>query len=134
MRILIVEDDFVARKVLSRMVAHLGKIDMAAHGAEAMEALRLAWAAGQPYELVFLDIMMPEFDGRAVLRFLREEECRRRIPLGAEAKVIMTTALDDVKTVSESFFAGASGYVVKPITREGLDNALSQAGVTSPLA
>lgn len=71
MRILIAEDDFIARKVLSRMVAHLGESDMAADGTEAMEALRLAWDTGQPYELVFLDIMMPEADGRAVLRFLR---------------------------------------------------------------
>ncbi|MBC7356541.1 MAG: response regulator receiver protein [Desulfomicrobiaceae bacterium] len=132
MRILIAEDDFIARKVLSRMVAHLGESDMAADGAEAMEALRLAWDTGQPYELVFLDIMMPEADGRAVLRFLREEETRRGIPPGAEAKVIMTTALDDVKTVSESFFAGATGYVVKPITREGLAKVLSQAGVAPP--
>jgi two-component system chemotaxis response regulator CheY len=76
--------------------------------------------------------MMPEADGRAVLRFLREEETRRGIPPGAEAKVIMTTALDDVKTVSESFFAGATGYVVKPITREGLAKVLSQAGVAPP--
>lgn len=132
MRILIAEDDFVARKVLARMVAHLGPCDLAADGAEAMEALRLAWDTGQPYELVFIDIMMPEADGKAVLRFLREEETRRGIAPGQEAKAIMTTALDDVKTVSESFFAGASGYVVKPITREALEAVLVQAGVTGP--
>jgi len=133
MRILIVDDDFVSRKVISRMVGHLGACDGAAHGGEALEALRLAWDTGQPYHLVFLDIMMPEIDGRQVLQTLREEERRRGVQPGNEVKVIMVTALDDMKTISTSFFEGASGYVVKPITTEGMHAALETAGIPGGL-
>ena len=116
MRILIVEDDFVGRKVMQRLLREYGECDVAVDGVEAINAFELAWEAGAPYDLLFLDIMMPNMSGLDALKLIRTKEKERGVP---SAKVIMTSALDDVKNVTQSFFqGGATAYLVKPIERE----------------
>lgn len=63
MRILIVEDDFIGRKVLQRLLLEYGECDVAVDGVEAVKAFDLAWSAGMPYDVLFLDIMMPNMSG-----------------------------------------------------------------------
>ena len=118
MRILIVEDDFVGRKVLQRLLMEYGECDVAVDGAEAVKAFDLAWDAGAPYDVLFLDIMMPNMSGQDALNLIRKKELERGVSSNKEVKVIMTSALDDVKTVTQSFFqGGASAYLVKPLER-----------------
>ena len=82
MRTLIVEDDFTSRLLMQAILAPCGECHIAVNGREAIQAFRLARAQGRPYDLVCLDIMMPEMDGHAVLKVLRAaeeaEEYRRR--------------------------------------------------------
>ncbi|NCD26366.1 MAG: response regulator, partial [Deltaproteobacteria bacterium] len=104
MRILIVEDDFVGRKVMQRLLREYGDCDVAVDGLEAVKAFDLAWEAGTPYDVLFLDIMMPNMTGHDALRIIRAKEKERGIPSAKEVKVIMTSALDDVKNVTQSFF------------------------------
>jgi two-component system chemotaxis response regulator CheY len=119
MRILIVEDDFVGRKVMQRLLREYGECDVAVDGVEAINAFELAWEAGAPYDLLFLDIMMPNMSGLDALKLIRTKEKERGVPSAREVKVIMTSALDDVKNVTQSFFqGGATAYLVKPIERE----------------
>ncbi len=119
MRILIVEDDFVGRKVMQRLLREYGECDVAVDGVEAINAFDLAWEAGAPYDLLFLDIMMPNMSGLDALKLIRTKEKERGVPSAREVKVIMTSALDDVKNVTQSFFqGGATAYLVKPIERE----------------
>jgi len=125
MRILIVEDDFVGRKVLHRMLVEFGDCDVAVDGQEALQAFDLAWDAGVPYDVILLDIMMPNMSGQDALRLIRQRERDRGVASAREVKVIMTSALDDVKNVTQSFFhGGASAYLVKPIERQKLVDEL----------
>lgn len=118
MRILIVEDDFVGRKVMLKMLSEYGECDVAVDGVEAVKAFELAWEAGAPYDVLFLDIMMPNMSGHEALKHIRDKEKERGVPSAREVKVVMTSALDDVKNVTQSFFqGGASAYLVKPIER-----------------
>lgn len=118
MRILIVEDDFVGRKVMHQLLLEYGQCDVAVDGLEAVKAFDLAWAAGQPYDVMFLDIMMPNMSGHEALKIIRDKEKERGVQPANEVKVIMASALDDVKNVTQSFFqGGASAYLVKPIER-----------------
>lgn len=86
--------------------------------------------AGQGYELVCLDIMLPELDGIEVLQELRrlEQICQ---PQGIEvrAKVVMTTALSDYQHFHSAFAQECDSYLVKPITRVALDRQLARLGV-----
>ncbi|KAF5046457.1 Transcriptional activator protein CzcR [anaerobic digester metagenome] len=125
MRILIVEDDFVGRKVMHKLLMEYGECDIAVDGAEAVKAFDLAWESGNPYDVLFLDIMMPNMSGHEALNIIRGKEKERGVPLSKEVKVIMTSALDDVKNVTQSFFqGGASAYLVKPIERRKIIDEL----------
>jgi len=128
MRALIVEDEFLSRKVLRSFLMTLFEVDIVVNGREAVEAFKLAHDDGQPYDLILMDIMMPEVDGIEALKKIREIEDSRQVR--SKAKVIMTTALDDPQTVIKTFYDGeASGYIVKPVGKDKLYNELEKLGL-----
>jgi two-component system chemotaxis response regulator CheY len=130
MRFLVVEDDFTSRKLLQKILAPYGEVDVAVNGQESLDAFTAALDEGNPYELVCMDIMMPEMDGQEALKKIREVEKQRGIPGSQEAKVIMTTALDDPKNVVEAYYkGGATSYVPKPIDRQLFLQLLRNIGI-----
>lgn len=129
MRILIVEDDFVARKFLSKVLSNYGEVDIAIDGAEGVSAFRNAINENKRYELVCLDIMMPEMDGQEVLRNIRRIEYDNDIMGLKGAKTIMTTALKDVENISKAFKEQAEAYLVKPISIDEITKTLKSLGI-----
>ncbi len=130
MNILVVEDDFISRKILLKILADFGQSDVAVDGQEAVHAFKLAWAKKQPYDLICMDIMMPHLNGHEALKEIRRLENQMGINDSEEAKVIMTTALDDKKNVVEAFYkGGAASYFVKPIDRDKLIQELKLLGL-----
>lgn len=125
MRALIVEDEFLSRKVLKSFLMTLFEVEIVVNGREAIEAFRLAHKENQPYSLILMDIMMPEVDGIEALKQIRRMEVEEE--LAPRVKVIMTTALDDPQTVMKSFYDGeASAYIVKPVVKEKLYKELEK--------
>ena len=128
MKTLIVEDDFTGRILLQAMLEPHGKVHMAMNGKEAVEAFRTAMDAGQPYDLICLDIMMPDVDGFQTLREIRCIEESQGI-LSSNGVKIMTTALDGVKDVSQAFGGLCDAYLVKPIDKRKLLACLRNFGL-----
>jgi two-component system chemotaxis response regulator CheY len=120
MKTLVVDDDFVCRKLLQTILSKHGECDIAVNGREALEAFRLASEEGRPYDLICLDIMMPGMDGHEVLRIIRDVEDRSGIKGLDGAKVIMTTALSDYENVRKAFREQCEGYIPKPIDKDKL--------------
>ncbi|MEI7812665.1 MAG: response regulator [Ignavibacteria bacterium] len=121
MRTLIVEDDFISRLVLQKMLSQYGHCDIAVNGREAVTAFIFSLDREEYYDLICLDIMMPEMDGLDALKIIRKKEKEKQIPPQKEAKIIMTTALDTPRDVMEAFYeGGCSSYIVKPIERKKL--------------
>ncbi|MFC1523563.1 response regulator [Thermodesulfobacteriota bacterium] len=121
MKILIVEDDFAARRILKDILSAYGDCDVAIDGSEAIQAYRLAKEDNNPYELICMDIMMPRVDGQEALIKIRELEKTSGVKNSDEVKVIMVSALDTPKTVVDSYYrGGATSYIVKPVEREKL--------------
>ena len=119
MRVLVVEDDFTSRKLLQKIVSPYGEADIAVNGQESIEAFEAALEENDPYDLVCMDIMMPEMDGQEALKKIRAIEKNKGIRNAEEVKVIMITALDDPKNVVEAYYkGGATSYVPKPIDRQ----------------
>ena len=103
--ILVVDDNRVNRLLLGRGLEHQGHtIVFAEHGREALELLR-----GRRFDLMLLDVLMPELDGYVVL-----EELQRDLRL-RDTPVIMTSALDELDSVVRCLETGAEDYLTKPV-------------------
>jgi adenylate cyclase len=103
--ILIADDNRVNRLLLARGLEHEGHtVVFAEHGAEALELLR----AGH-FDLMLLDVLMPELDGYGVLAELKDDPHLRDIP------VIVTSSLDELDSVVRCLEMGAEDYLAKPV-------------------
>ena len=121
MKFLIAEDDLLSRRILKQLLSTEGDCDIAVNGQEAIDSFVLAHESKHPYDVIFMDIMMPEVDGMEALRYIRVLEKKMAIPSKLAVKVIMTTALDDPRTVIKSFNeCGADAYIVKPLSKQKL--------------
>jgi two-component system chemotaxis response regulator CheY len=115
MRALVAGDDFASRLLLRTFLSGYGECHVAVNGKEAVEAFGAALEKGRGYGLVCLDIMMPEMDGREALRRMRGLEEAHGILLSRGAKIVMTTALDDIEEVIRCFRELCDAYLLKPI-------------------
>jgi two-component system chemotaxis response regulator CheY len=115
LRFLLAEDDFACRLLLQTFLSRYGDCHIAVNGKEAVEAFRISMDQHQPYDLICMDIMMPEMDGREAVRRIRaiEEEHGTRSTSGV--KIIMTTTVEDVKEVILCFQELCDAYLMKPI-------------------
>ena len=116
MKILIAEDDFASRKFMLKFLAKYAEVDVTVDGQEAVNAFELAMEDGEPYDLVCLDVMMPNMDGLEALETIRQIEAGSQS--ANRARIIMTTALNEVNQVDKAFQLGCEGYAVKPIDTE----------------
>ena len=134
MRVLIVEDDFISRNVLQHILSEYGQCDIAVDGQEAVDAFKQSWGDSRPYDLICMDIMMPGLDGHEALAQIRDFEQQLKLKSPDEAKVIMTTSLNDKKNVADAFYkGGASSYFVKPIDRKKLLEELRLLGLITAI-
>lgn len=114
-RVLLVEDDFVSRLMLQTFLSRYGDCHIAVNGKEAVEAFQIALDQGQKYDMVCMDIMMPEMDGREAVRQIRALEEAHGILSSSGAKIVMTTAVEDIKEVIQCFQQLCDAYLMKPI-------------------
>jgi two-component system chemotaxis response regulator CheY len=128
---LIVEDDFASRVIIQELLRDFGLTDVAHNGQEAVEAMRVALSTGQYYDLICLDIMMPDLDGQQTLSVIREMEMDRGILPSQGVKIIMTTAYDDIENIIGAYFGRCDGFLSKPILKKKFLNELSKLGLIS---
>jgi signal transduction histidine kinase/DNA-binding response OmpR family regulator len=123
LRILLAEDNLVNQKVASRMLEKHGhSVTIAANGLEVLLALEQ-----QSYDLILMDIQMPEMDGLAATVAIRERErCGKRIPIVALTAHAM--AGDRERFIA----AGMDGYITKPIRVPELLSEISRLQGSAP--
>jgi two-component system chemotaxis response regulator CheY len=130
-KILVVEDDFASRQFLIRWLMELGQVDVAISGSEALEAFSKALGERTPYDLVTLDVMMPDVAGTTVLVRMRGLESAYSGL--SKAKIVMMTALSDPQTVLVAIQGQCDAYLVKPIQKTSLFGKLKELGlIASP--
>ncbi len=120
MRYLVVEDDNSSRILLERMLSPYGTPLSVSSGREALEVFEISIKQGIYFDLICLDIMMPEMDGHEVLHKIREIENNIGLSLASSVKIVMTTALADVPNVMQAIRNKCNGYLIKPIDRKML--------------
>ena len=107
-RVLVVDDDLVLQEsVKNALEYHNFQVDVADNGAKAVGAVYR-----EKYDLVVMDVNMPEMDGFATTRGLRNDPATKDIP------VVMVTAKDQKADKAWGQMLGAKGYITKPYTDE----------------
>lgn len=129
LKILIVEDDFASFKILEEYLCEYGDCSVAVNGAETVEVFKKALDEGQPYDVICLDIMLPEMNGHLALEEICKIEREYGISDSDGVKVIMTTAIDDPEDIIKAFKEGCKAYIVKPITNEKLFAEIRKLGL-----
>jgi CheY-like chemotaxis protein len=114
-RVLVADDDPVIRRLLSSAVTSEGYIAVTVDDGRA--AFRILQSDAD-FTAALFDMRMPGLNGIDLIRHMRTEKRLQRIP------VMLITAENDLKVMSESFAAGAVAFLSKPLTVDKLQNAL----------
>jgi len=113
-KILVIDDEPIVRISCERSLANMGyEIKSASSGKEGIELLEK-----EPFNLVLLDLKMPDMDGIEVLKKIREK--------WQETKVIMITGYSTVETAVKTLKLGAFSYIEKPFTPDTLLEAVKE--------
>ncbi len=100
-------------------------------GAKAVESWIAAESAGTPYDVVLMDVQMPEVDGIEATRRIRAHETERN---GRRTPILALTANTLVEDRDACFAAGMDGHLIKPLDRERLAEALAGVAVAAHIA
>lgn len=115
LRILLVEDNLINQKVAQKMLKKLGyDADLAVNGKEAIQALE-----SRPYQIVFMDIQMPEMDGLEATHIIRN-----RWQLAEQPYIVALTAFGLEYSKEMCLLAGMDDYLSKPVRVEELREAI----------
>ena len=115
-KVLIAEDIKENGILLKAILKERAECEIAVNGNQAIDAVFAAAEAGEPFDMVLLDIAMPELDGVSALEQIRKKEEEDRVPFGETVPIIMVTALK--QQIFTAFNKGCDGYLVKPILKD----------------
>jgi len=122
LRVLVAEDNPVNQKVILKQLEKLGvKADLAADGSQAIAAV-----VDHPYDLVLMDVQMPEVDGLSATL-----EIKRRLPQDRQPVIFGLTAHATTEYRDICLGAGMNGYLTKPLDQEKLRDLIAGLSVRS---
>lgn len=128
MKILIVDDSTLNRVVMKDIMSKFGVCDTVINGRDCIDRFTKAWAQNEPYNLICLDIVMPEMDGYEVVRAIRKWEQEKQINKAFRVKVIMISGLNDQKSVLEAK-GYCDDYILKPVDKALMRTKLRSLGL-----
>lgn len=124
MRILIVDDDYLSRSALRELLSQYGECDAVPNGNIALEMFKEAHHEYVPYSLITMDIEMPRMSGQDVVSHIRAIEVEKGIKHDDSVKILMVSAMVDMKNIARSYVEGCNAYCTKPVSEESLQKAL----------
>ena len=121
MKVLIIEDDAVSRKMIEMIIKPIAKeYDLAKDGGIALDFFNKSVESKNCYDVVLLDIMLPKMDGQTLLRKFRQKEKEYDLLGNKGSKIIMVSALSDAGNILEAFNNQCDGYLTKPYNKTSL--------------
>ncbi|EFZ03385.1 histidine kinase [Metarhizium robertsii] len=120
LRVLVADDNSTNIEVVSRMLKleKVNNVTIAKDGQEAYELVKANMEEDQPFDLIFMDIQMPNLDGLQSTRLIRQ--------MGYVAPIVALTAFSEESNVKECMESGMDEFLSKPIRRPALKNVLTK--------
>ena len=130
---LIVDDDPVGRELMLTYLEKVQTVDTAIDGNDAKEKFEAAYRSGSPYQLIFLDIVMPEMSGHEVGKAIRLFEKQQGVSVGSQVKIVMLTSLKGAQDVMQAMMdAQSAAYLTKPVDPAKVRETVSKVGLSIP--
>ena len=130
--ILVAEDNEINALLMRSLLTKLGhRAVIATHGEAALESWLAAKSAGTPYDLILMDIQMPQLDGIEAAKRIRAHE---KIEPGRRTPILALTANTLPEDRYACFESGMDGFLIKPLDREKLEEALAALVASRHLA
>ena len=129
MKALVIDDDKPTRQLLKAMISKIGECETAESGKKAIAAFVQAWQDWRPFDLILLDIRMPEMDGSQVLITIRALEKEKHIPHKLKAKIVMISGVSEKELVMACLRDGCDDFLVKPLETQSLFNKIRNFGL-----
>jgi HD-like signal output (HDOD) protein/ActR/RegA family two-component response regulator len=129
MKILVVDDELVSRKKMQAIMEGIGDCEAVESGGDAVDAFKGAWEKWAPYDLITLDIVMPDMDGTKVLSLIRQIEEDRKIPREKRVKIFMVTSQSEKDTIIACVQTGCDDFIIKPFSRDTVTKKLENGGL-----
>lgn len=127
MKTLIVDDEAISRTILADIMSPLGRVVATGEGKAAIEIYRTALEESAPFDLMILDVSMPDLDGRHVLSAIRNLERSRKIP--RTTRIVITSARMNKSVIQECIDLGCDDYITKPVHENRLLKRLQKLGL-----
>ena len=125
MKILIADDEHPNRVLMDKLLSRYGTCMLTENGEEAVQAVKWSHEDNEPFDLICLDIVMPELSGLDALKEIRDLETKNGFDGDKESKILMCTSMNTDEHFTEAFFVGGcTDYITKPITAEALKEKL----------
>ncbi|WP_235695949.1 response regulator [Alkalidesulfovibrio alkalitolerans] len=122
---LIVDDSSSARCFFKGVLDHHGSCDLAGTGLEAVQMVERSIQACDFYDLVLMDIMMPEMDGLSATRAIREMEDASGLGESERARIVIVSCLSDREhMIDAQYGCGADAYLTKPVDPGAIEEML----------
>lgn len=135
MRILVVDDEETSRDKVANLLSDYGECAEATDGSAALCLFGHAHGMGKPFDLITMDVEMPNLRGQDVVRAIRNWERRNEQDLsGKKATIVMLTSMTGAGAIFEAYEQSCDDYVVKPITPAKVRASMEKLGIAAACA
>ena len=130
-RCLVVDDDELGRELIAHYLEGIAECDMAENGVRAVDKFRSAFEGGTPYDLIILDIVMPEMDGYGAAKEIRLIEKEWGVPINEGVNILVLSSLNTPNDVIQAYVSARSAaHLVKPVQPGKLLATLGKLGIS----
>jgi two-component system chemotaxis response regulator CheY len=124
-KFLVVEDDRISSTLLVNFLSNFAVCDSAPNGKAGFELFEKALTAGQPYDLICSDVVMPEVDGHELIRNIRAREAATADVCSPRSRIFMVSTSDATSDITQAILDNdCDDYIVKPFHRDSLKATL----------
>ncbi|RPI77480.1 MAG: response regulator [Desulfobacteraceae bacterium] len=118
MKVLVVDDDALSRKMLEKIISTLAEVTSVDSGVSAVLTFSQALEKSTPFDVITLDITMPGLDGMGALQEIRKIEKTKNLSKDKQTKIIMVTAHSEKHMVLSCIKMGCDDYIAKPFDKD----------------